>query len=221
MKKSIFGSAAAAAVFALCIATASAQSPRRRRNRAHPGSTIRDPRRHRRTAYRRDADQPPGTAFGRCSRPLRPDAPPAAAIRTAITARLGDAIREGLPQKLSESLAARLGNEVQMPRGAALAPSSEPRSAPPSPRSLARRCRRPGGSACRRRRRPASLSPEQRKAVLGAVGRGSPTMKTIGNRLAEEIWATSFRTRRSVPAASEPALRLDQGLITVAARRIP
>ena len=40
-----------------------------------------------------------------------------AAIRSAIKARLGEEIQDGLPQKLSEGLAARLGNDVQMPRG--------------------------------------------------------------------------------------------------------
>ena len=96
----------------------------------------------------------------------------------------------GLPQKLSEGLADRLGIEVQIPRGAA--PTPEQRAAIRAAIAARLGEEMQAGMADRLANAAAvlgTLSPEQRQAVLGAVRAriAEEVKERIGHRLAEEV----------------------------------
>jgi len=192
MNKSIVGSAAAAAVFALGIATASAQLDPKGSGAAALSPAQRSAIRV--VIVERLTDEMGNNLPERLSEAvgalseLTPDQ--RAVIRGAIKARLGEEIREGLPQKLSEGLADRLGNEVQIPRGAAATPEQRAAIRAAIAARLAEQMQegmpdRLAAAAATL----ASLSPEQRQAVLGAVRAklAAEVKERISNRLGEEV----------------------------------
>ena len=191
MKKAIFSSTAAA-VFALGIATASAQlSPKGSGAAAltpEQRSAIRIVIVERLTdEMRNQLPQRLAEAAAALSN-LTPDQ--RAAIRSAISARLGEEIQEGLPQKLGESLAERLGNEVQMPRGATPTPAQRAAIRAAITARLGEELqervaeRLAEAAAVWPRSRPSS---ERRFSAPSERGSRDEVKDRIGNRLAEEV----------------------------------
>jgi Arc/MetJ family transcription regulator len=112
------------------------------------------------------------------------------AIRSAIRARLGDDVNGGLAVQLSDRLADRLGNDVQLPRAAALSPEQKAAIRSAISERLGEDMReRIADGLADAASKLAKLTPEQRTAVLGAIRAklGNEIKDRIGDRLAEEI----------------------------------
>ena len=191
MKKAIVSSTAAA-IFALGIATASAQlSPKGSDAAAltpEQRSAIRIVIVERLTdEMRNQLPQRLAEAAAALSN-LTPEQ--RTAIRNAISARLGDDIRDGLPAKMSERLSDRLGSDVQMPRGAVPTPAQRAAIRSAITARLGEEMQeRVADRLADAAAILATLSPEQRQAVLGAVRAklADEVKDRIGHRLAEEI----------------------------------
>jgi hypothetical protein len=112
------------------------------------------------------------------------------AIRAAIRARLTDDAREGIPAALGERLADRLGIEVQLPPGATPSPDHLAKIRAAIHERLAEEMReRIADRLADAAATLASLSPEQRAQVLAAVRTrlGDEVKDRLGHTLAEEV----------------------------------
>jgi hypothetical protein len=192
MKRSMLGSAAAAALM-LSVATAAAQLNPQTGGATAQSSDLRGAIRV--IIMERLANEMQGGLQERVSQAadtlsqLTPEQ--RTQIRAAIRARLADDAREGLPAALSERLADRLGTEAQLPPGAAaISPDHLTKLRNAIHARLAEEMReRIADRLADAAATLASLSPEQRAQVLAAVRTrlGDEVKDRLGHSLAEEI----------------------------------